>query len=319
MKLSRGGELVGPEAGRLAEAGAEDQDVAGPGRGQGLADAGVATDAGDAEVERMVLGEDPLGARRAHHASAEALDQGADRRRGVAGAEAEPHHRRLGREPRGVGGDRGRCTARRQAFADGRRCEARTRRTLDIDRQAQVGHEAAGPGQADRELAHHLRYLPRVLDRDREVTATRTGQEPVERRDGLLGRDPAAVDRRGRGRHQDDVGAFPARGEEAGHGVGQAGAGGGEDQDRSPAGERRLDRREGRAALVAQMQRGHRAVRDGVEERRDRAAHDAEGVGDAEANEGLDQRGRDGERRGRDRRGFERDGVEHTTSEDKSR
>jgi hypothetical protein len=190
---------------------------------------------------------------------------------------------------------------------------------LHVDRQAEVGDEAAGPGQADRELAHHLRYLPRVLDRDREVTATRTGQEPVERRDGLLGRDPTAVDRRGRGRHQDDVGTFPARGEEAGHGVGQAGAGGGEDQDRSPAGERRLDRREGRAALVAQMQRGHRAVRDGVEERRDRAAHDAEGVGDAEANEGLDQRGRDGERRGRDRRGFERDGVEHTTSEDKSR
>ena len=156
--------------------------------------------------------------------------------------------------------------------------------------------EPAGTSYAARETTRDLRNFGGGFDRRREVERFFDLRRSCESA-RLLERPPSALGARRCARNQDDSCAFPARREDAGQRIRDSGAGRGEDDHGLAARERGLGGREGRAALVTEVEKLDRAVFDRAAKRNDRPTKDAESVGDAEAVEDVDERGRHGLRR----------------------
>jgi hypothetical protein len=227
--------------------------------------------------------------------------EGAERRAGVARAVTDPQRRGAGGQGVEDGVDH---RQRRRRRRDLPRAEGRRRAGQDLGlerpRQRQVRDEAAGAGPAQRELLQKLLQLSDGVGGGRQVKQRAGGGEAGRRRgrSGLLHRAAAELRPGGRRRDQHDPGAVGAGRHHAVERVPQPGAGGGDDRGRSTAGEVRLDRREGGAALVAGMEQPDWRRGQARREGRDATAEDAEGLAHAELGQPLAAPARGGDRLG---------------------
>jgi hypothetical protein len=284
-------EAGGPAARKLAEAGADHQHPAAAQAGEGRLDVVVAAAAGDADEPGVGLGEDALGARGADDGGAGVVDERAHGGGGVAGAPADPHCVTAVGE-RGGGGVEGGGVGRGPVEGGPGGGQRREGGALDGDRQGEVGDEAGRAGEAFGELGEGVGEVGGVVEQAglveqvRRLVQDRGGERGGA---GLLHGPAAPLGGRGGAGDHDHLGALPAGGHRAGEGVEQAGAGGDEGEDGAAGGEAGLDRREQRAALVADLEAAQARAAEGVAQRGDGAADEAERVADAEVVEGVEQ------------------------------